>query len=241
MNPLRALQHGLGMKLYGDVTHKVSHHLVNVAQMAVNNVSGRGHLWGLMIHPHGTESGDFYKEMYLVLLGGMLNLMEHTKECEAEACELCLNLKKMREERSIVDFLSLDRSPCSQGMDPLPVFPWTSTRSDFNPGWQDLTTSVIGLDRANTCATHLGIIGYRNGTHAKYIESREFREDNDEGFRPMIRKIADLTNIQHVVIAQRKFVQHLESINEFRAAAWIRDTWLESGGGTLEHTLLCIP
>ena len=50
-----------------------------------------------MIHPHGTESSDFYKEMYLVLLGGMLlvQLMEHTVECEAEACELCRNLKKV--------------------------------------------------------------------------------------------------------------------------------------------------
>ena len=140
----------------------------------------------------------------------------------------------MRKERSIIDFLSLDRSTCSQAMDPVPVFPWMLTRSesDFNPGWQDLTTSLIGLDRANTCATHLGIIGYRNGTHAKYTESREFCENNDEGFRPMICKIADLTNIQLVVIAQRKFVQHLESINEFRAATWIRDTWSESGGGT---------
>ena len=40
-------------------------------------------------------SVTFDQEMYLILLGGMLNLMEHTVECEAEACGLCLNLKKV--------------------------------------------------------------------------------------------------------------------------------------------------
>ena len=44
LNPLRAMQHGMSLELYGDVTRKVSHHLVNIAQMAVNDVSGRGHL-----------------------------------------------------------------------------------------------------------------------------------------------------------------------------------------------------
>ncbi len=29
---------------------------------------------------------------------------------------------------------------------------------------------------------------------------------------------------------EKIFVQHLESINESRAAAWIRDTWYESDG-----------
>jgi hypothetical protein len=46
LNPLCAMQHGISLELYGDVTHKVSHHLVNIAQMAVNDVLGRGHLWG---------------------------------------------------------------------------------------------------------------------------------------------------------------------------------------------------
>ena len=30
----------------------------------------------------------------------------------------------MRKERSIIDSLSLDRSTCSQAIDPVPVFPW---------------------------------------------------------------------------------------------------------------------
>jgi hypothetical protein len=88
MNPLRAMQHNLGMELYGDVTHKVSHHLVNVAQMAVNDVSGRGHVWGLMLQPHGTESGDYYKQMYLVLLGGMISFLDNFSSC-GRNCELC--------------------------------------------------------------------------------------------------------------------------------------------------------
>ena len=56
LNPLRAMQHDMSMELYGDVTHKVSHHLVNIAQMAVNDVSGRGHLWGLIINFDDTSS-----------------------------------------------------------------------------------------------------------------------------------------------------------------------------------------
>ena len=113
----------------------------------------------------------------------------------------------------------------------LPRFPWTSSRSDFNFGWDDLTVNILGLERANTCTTHLGIIGFRNGTHAKYILNREFREDNEEGFRPMIRKIADLTNTQLVAIAQEKFVEHLFEIQESDAAVWQRGEWSLPGQG----------
>jgi hypothetical protein len=48
LNPVRALQHGMVHELYGDATHKISHHLINLSQMSVNDVSGRSHLWGLM-------------------------------------------------------------------------------------------------------------------------------------------------------------------------------------------------
>ena len=73
----------------------VSHHLVNVAQMAVNDVSGRGHVWGLMLQPHGTESGDYYKQMYLVLLGGLTSLLEELSVCEDPQCELCRHVEKV--------------------------------------------------------------------------------------------------------------------------------------------------
>ena len=95
MNPLRALQHNMGMELYGDVTHKVSHHLVNVGQMAVNDVSGRGHVWGLMLQPHGTESGDYYKQMYFVLFGGMISFLERYTTCGNEHCELCKTFQEV--------------------------------------------------------------------------------------------------------------------------------------------------
>ena len=86
-----------------------------------------------------------------------------------------------------------------------------------------MTTSVIGIDSANTCATHLGITGMARMQST--LKVAILVRTMTKVVRPMIHKIADLTNIQHVVIAQRKYVQHLESINEFRAAAWIRDTW----------------
>jgi hypothetical protein len=78
----------------------------------------------------------------------------------------------------------------------------------------------------------------RNSTHAKYIQDRAFHEDTDEGFRPMIRQIAELTNVNLVVIAQDKFVEHLSAINEPRAAEWMRDEWSgENGRYPLEYSL----
>ena len=60
-----------------------------------------------------------------------------------------------------------------------------------------MTVELMGMkEGANSCATHLGPIGFKNGTHAKYIESREFREDNEKGFRPCVKVIADLTNVK---------------------------------------------
>ena len=69
---------------------------------------------------------------------------------------------------------------------------------------------------------HLGIIGSRNGTHAKYIADRAFREDNEDGFRPMIRKIADITNVNLAVKAQEKFVEHLVDIDEIPVGLFLR-------------------
>ena len=46
LNPVRALQHGMVRELYGDATHKISHHLINHSQMSVDDVSGRSHLGG---------------------------------------------------------------------------------------------------------------------------------------------------------------------------------------------------
>ncbi len=46
-----------------------------------------------MIHPHGTESGDYYKQMYVALLGGMIRFIEETVQCDDDNCELCTTLK----------------------------------------------------------------------------------------------------------------------------------------------------
>ncbi len=86
----------MSLELYGDVTHKVSHHLVNVAQMAVNDVSGRGHVWGLMVQLHGTESGDYYKQMYAVQLGGMISFLDEVSTCDKPTCKLCHHVEKVQ-------------------------------------------------------------------------------------------------------------------------------------------------
>ncbi len=93
LNPIRALRHGLVRELYGDATHKISHHLINLSQMAVNDVSGRSHLWGLMFQPHGTESCDYYKQFYITLLGGMIHLMEDVHLCAD--CEFCNTIREV--------------------------------------------------------------------------------------------------------------------------------------------------
>ncbi len=55
--------------------------------MAVDDVTGRGHLWGLMIQPHFTESGEYYKQFYCSLLGGMISVLEDVPLCDG--CEFC--------------------------------------------------------------------------------------------------------------------------------------------------------
>ena len=100
---------------------------------------------------------------------------------------------QLKAERRVIDLLCQERIQHAAGAEPLPTFPWTSSRSDANDGWGHLTIDVLGLPKANKCTTHLGIIGFRNGTHAKYIADRAFREDNEDRFRSMIRKIADIT------------------------------------------------
>ncbi len=48
----------------------------------------------------------------------------------------------------------------------------------------------------------------------------------------MIRKIADITNVNLAVIAQEKFVEHLQvvDINERTAADWQRSEWTGEHG-----------
>ena len=91
LNPVRALQHGMVRELYGDATHKMSHHLINHRQMLVDDVSGGSHLWGIMFQPHGTESGDYYKQFYIMLLGGMISIMEDVRLCDN--CQFCNTIR----------------------------------------------------------------------------------------------------------------------------------------------------
>jgi hypothetical protein len=137
---------------------------------------------------------------------------------------------QLRAERQVIDLLCQERQTIPDGAGPLPRFAWTSARSDANDEWDHLTIDVLGLPKANKCATHLGIIGFRNGTHAKYIADIAFREDTEDGFWPMIRMIADITNINLAVIAQDKFVEHLVEINKRTAADWQRGEWTGENG-----------
>ena len=89
-----------------------------------------------------------------------------------------------------------------------------------------MTVELLGIEAgANSCTTHLGPIGFRNGTHAKYIQSRGFREDNQKGFRPCVKAIADLTNVNAAVVEQEKLVAMLRDMGEERAADWMEDEW----------------
>jgi hypothetical protein len=110
----------------------------------------------------------------------------------------------------------------------LPKYQWTSTLSDKNGGWNTMTVELLGIAAgANTCTPHLGPIGFKNGTHPKYIDSQDFRKDNEKGFRQCFKAIADLTvtNIDVVVFAQEKLVGMLRDIGEARAAYRMEDEW----------------
>ena len=85
---------------------------------------------------------------------------------------------------------------------------WIGISDNDNP------RRFLGLERANSCSTHLGIIGFRNCTHSKYI--RKFRVDS---FRPIIRKI------QLIAIAQKKLVEQLFEKHDSNAGVWQRDEW----------------
>ncbi len=91
LNPVRALQHGMVSELYGDATHKISHHLINRSQVSVDDVSGRSHLWGIMFQPHGRESCDYYKQFYIMLLGGMISIMGDVRLCDD--CQFCNTIR----------------------------------------------------------------------------------------------------------------------------------------------------
>ncbi len=40
-----------------------------------------------MFQPHGTESGDYYKQFYFMLLGGMISIMEDVRL--GDDCQFC--------------------------------------------------------------------------------------------------------------------------------------------------------
>ncbi len=89
-----------------------------------------------------------------------------------------------------------------------------------------MTVELLGIKAgANSCSTHLGPIWFKNGTHAKYIQSREFKEDNEKGFRPWVKAIADLTNVNAAVVAQEKLVAMLSDMGEELAADWMESEW----------------
>jgi hypothetical protein len=64
------------------------------AQMSVNDVSGRSHLWGFMFQVHGTESGDYNKQFYIMLLGGMISIIKDVRLCDD--CQFCNTIREVR-------------------------------------------------------------------------------------------------------------------------------------------------
>jgi hypothetical protein len=44
-----------------------------------------------MFQPHGTESGDYYKQFYIILLGGMISIMEDVHLCGD--CQFCNTIR----------------------------------------------------------------------------------------------------------------------------------------------------
>ncbi len=61
--------------------------------MSVDDVSGRSHLWGIMFQPHITESGDYYKQFYIMLLVGMISIMDDVRLCDD--CQFCNTIREV--------------------------------------------------------------------------------------------------------------------------------------------------
>ncbi len=81
----------LRISFWGELPDEISHHLINHSQMSVDDVSGRSHLWGIIFQPNGTESCDYYKQFYIMLLGGMISIMEDV--CLCDDCQFCNTIR----------------------------------------------------------------------------------------------------------------------------------------------------
>ena len=98
LNPIRALMSGMGRELYGDATHKVAQQLINISQLGVADVQGKGHLWGLCYHPHGHESADMYKNFHASLFIAMNNVVDNLMLCYSRSCRTCTRIHDMIEQ-----------------------------------------------------------------------------------------------------------------------------------------------
>jgi hypothetical protein len=49
---------------------------------------------GVNVSADGTESGDYYKQFYIMLLGGMISIMEGIHLCDD--CQFCNTIRKGR-------------------------------------------------------------------------------------------------------------------------------------------------
>jgi hypothetical protein len=47
-----------------------------------------------MIQPHGTESGEYYKQFYCSFLGGMISVLEDVPLCDG--CKFCNTVREVR-------------------------------------------------------------------------------------------------------------------------------------------------
>ena len=83
LNPIRALMTQMGRELYADATHKVSQQLINISQLGVADVQGRGHLWGLCIHQHRHESANMCRNFHPSLFIRMSNAVDNSMLCDS--------------------------------------------------------------------------------------------------------------------------------------------------------------
>jgi hypothetical protein len=52
-----------------------------------------------MFQRHGTESGEYYKQCFIMLLGGMITVMEDVRLCGD--CEFCNTIREVREGKNL--------------------------------------------------------------------------------------------------------------------------------------------
>ena len=163
----------MGSELYGDATHQVAQQLINISQLGVADVQGKGHLWGLCYHPHGHESADMYKNFHASLFIAMSNFVDNLMSFNSRSCCTCPLIHDVIEhpvvkemlERSRVSVTFIEEEPTDNIFID---FYWETSRGDSGKGFRKFSLDDLGFV-ANNCVTHFARLSSSMDTRLRIL------------------------------------------------------------------------